>query len=1221
MRFAEAEGLDALGLSETWLAGHEVRAGPTYQFIRGHESHARAGGRHGGRLTRGQGMLVRVDSAGPWVWRDLPGLQTAYTQWVCGATVTDPNTPQVMVGSFYIPGRGRSHQRAERGVALAEVHRTTREARALAAQAGRRCYVLCGGDVNGRLAVHADTTTNVEGKQIQRFAENHDLTVASAMPHATGGPTFNGRRNPARSPARATPASSPDMALVSNDLAPAVTAVTAHADAGVGSDHSPVTLTAEVPNAGPTRDTAQRPTSLTSHKPLRIPRNTTAVTAAIENQCADWLKAGHTEPERMATALAAAIERAIREATNNHSLARPRPARPNQRRTTDDTERVAQYLNDGYERGDATGLWQWLRKNAPLGRKTAERGRIGAIRTAEGMAVTDQAIASAIAAHLKATDASLQAPKTAPPHPAICRRQPTPMDLTADDVTAAIQRQESRRAAGPDGIPPAALKLQSPALREALLTTFNAVLRSGTWPAAWSEGTIIPLPKPGSDLLEAGNYRPITLLSAIGKLFEGTVNARLTALWEDTDALSDSQYGFRPNRSTLAANFVLHETAGAVMEADTESKGQGGRRRTPPLHAPTSLHVAFLDVKRAYDGAWRAGIIEAVRARGVDDRTAALLADMLRPGHVRRTVIANGARSEPFTADAGVPQGAVLSPALYSAFIDDLLRRLDAAPTGGVHVHGIRICAIAFADDVAVLADSREALQAMLETCTAFALERYFRFNAAKSRAMVLGADADDHTPAHATLLEPDGTRSPIPEVRTFKHLGLEADLSQRAGRTARWEGTIKEHCRAARLTTHQLWTLHRRLPGLAPGLLAGVWCTVARARLEFGAQIWAPELTAKQRAAMDAEYAAMASAVMFAPTVGAKGCGAAHAFTLAEIGATPPSFRADGLALRFLWRTHAAPPTTTLRRLADARLAAARQWATNRTGRCKAGSRAWALAMKPVMAKYGVEDVWTGTKAMPTDATEWTSAVNAATRKAWLTEWRAEAATHRSLDNYTGWGLQPRRKPVAHLRLATYNPLGRDLLAKARAGVLLVGSTISRIDNPKDQPNGQLCCPLCGATTDDVTHCLACSDGESTATARLTSDILTAAEAESPQTCAAYCAATAVGLFEKLSTDRRVTALLSGHVTSWASELCKTHRRMAEKALTRTVQNALLTAWRRRCASMGVEPVLAYGLTGRVVLGRPVLANGRPTRDGQLSPVNWQDATRRAAEAAAAKH
>ena len=84
---------------------------------------------------------------------------------------------------------------------------------------------------------------------------------------------------------------------------------------------------------------------------------------------------------------------------------------------------------------------------------------------------------------------------------------------------------------------------------DAIVLIFNFVFDNETWPERWGTGIISPLYKQDSRL-DPSNYRPVTLMSVMGKLFGVVVNQRLQGFTEAYDCLADEQGGFRPERGT-----------------------------------------------------------------------------------------------------------------------------------------------------------------------------------------------------------------------------------------------------------------------------------------------------------------------------------------------------------------------------------------------------------------------------------------------------------------------------------------------------------------------------------------------------------------------------------------------------------------------------------------------------------------------------------------------
>ena len=121
---------------------------------------------------------------------------------------------------------------------------------------------------------------------------------------------------------------------------------------------------------------------------------------------------------------------------------------------------------------------------------------------------------------------------------------------------------------------------------------------------------------------------------------------------------------------------------------------------------------------------------------------------------------------------AGVRQGGVLSPDLYSIYVDELLEKLEKT-NRGCHYHGIFAAALFYADDMAVLAPSVKGLEILLKLCGEFCAEWDICLNAKKSRTLYFGKRTDIH---HTILLN----GKPVEWVDEWVYLGL----TLKSGRT-----------------------------------------------------------------------------------------------------------------------------------------------------------------------------------------------------------------------------------------------------------------------------------------------------------------------------------------------------------------------------------------------------------------------------------------------------
>jgi hypothetical protein len=245
--------------------------------------------------------------------------------------------------------------------------------------------------------------------------------------------------------------------------------------------------------------------------------------------------------------------------------------------------------------------------------------------------------------------------------------------FTAAEVSDHFAHIRTTGAVGPDAISPHCLRHAPPALIDALTALFNFSWRHGVLPIDWRSANICALLKSlGLPATDPSSFRPISLTSVVVKSLEHLIHRRLWTII--APHISASQAGFRSHHSTADHLYSLYS---AIFD----------RTRTPRSH----LSVAFLDISKAFDRTWHAAVLAKLWRLGVRGRmwrwTRAFLTDR------RMRVVHHGRASAWFRINAGVPQGSVLSPALFLVFINDLISA-DIA-----HTLEVRL----YADDIALL--------------------------------------------------------------------------------------------------------------------------------------------------------------------------------------------------------------------------------------------------------------------------------------------------------------------------------------------------------------------------------------------------------------------------------------------------------------------------------------------------------------------------------------
>ena len=256
------------------------------------------------------------------------------------------------------------------------------------------------------------------------------------------------------------------------------------------------------------------------------------------------------------------------------------------------------------------------------------------------------------------------------------------------------------------------------------------------------KGTITPVVKDAEgDVSDPSNYRPITLGSLFSKLFEKAIDLKLSPFL-NTDQL---QFGFKRRTSSSHALYVLKSTVNHFTD-----KG-------------SNVFVSFLDCSKAFDRISHFGLFLKLIERCVP----LCLLILIIVWHLNMTckVKWGDAVSEEFDIPSGTKQGGIISPKLFSLYIDEIATILRKNGVG-CHFIDTFVACILFADDMALLAPSRDALQRMINLCSSFCQEFCLSFNAKKSKVMVFGKSSKD-------LLKPLSLNgSNIEYVNEWKYLG-----------------------------------------------------------------------------------------------------------------------------------------------------------------------------------------------------------------------------------------------------------------------------------------------------------------------------------------------------------------------------------------------------------------------------------------------------------------
>ncbi|CAB0044039.1 unnamed protein product [Trichogramma brassicae] len=259
--------------------------------------------------------------------------------------------------------------------------------------------------------------------------------------------------------------------------------------------------------------------------------------------------------------------------------------------------------------------------------------------------------------------------------------------VTLEELKGAQSRIKERSAPGPDGVLNMALKLAVSTRPDIFLRVYTMCLETGVFPSGWKRQRLVLLPKPGKPPEEPSSYRPLCMLDTAGKILERIICDRLEAFTERPGGLSERQYGFRKERSTIDA---IQDVISTAREAIAGKRWYRGTKEY--------CAVVTLDVRNAFNSARWDNILAALRRLLVPDNLLKIIASYFS---ARVLDFTTDEGPESYEVTAGVPKGSVLGPILWNVMYDAILRlNFD----GDVRIVG-------FADDIAVVAVAKQLWQ------------------------------------------------------------------------------------------------------------------------------------------------------------------------------------------------------------------------------------------------------------------------------------------------------------------------------------------------------------------------------------------------------------------------------------------------------------------------------------------------------------------------------
>jgi len=372
-------------------------------------------------------------------------------------------------------------------------------------------------------------------------------------------------------------------------------------------------------------------------------------------------------------------------------------------------------------------------------------------------------------------------------------------ECTHDEVKEIIQNFSVSKACGPFSIPCKILKNYSHILVKPLSALVNKSLSEGIFPTLLKSALVCPIFKK-DDKTKCSNYRPISLLSNIGKIYERVMYNRIESFLHSFDIIYRLQFGFRKKYSTNHALLSIVEQIRSNLDNKTFSCG------------------VFVDLEKAFDTVNHNILLKKLDHYGIRGKDN----NWIRSYLTNRTqcVSINGAKSENMKVSCGVPQGSILGPLLFIIYINDMHKALNKST-----VHH-------FADDTNLLFSDkdpkviRKTMNRELDLLFEWLCANRLSLNVGKTEFIIFRPPRMNLENRIVLTLN----HKKIFESRKIKYLGLLIDDR------LTWKFHINELCKKLNRSVGMLYKIRHLCPKT---VLRSLYFSIFNSHLVYGLPVW----------------------------------------------------------------------------------------------------------------------------------------------------------------------------------------------------------------------------------------------------------------------------------------------------------------------------------------------------------------------------------------------